>query len=107
MKSALGAISWVSLYFVLCLAPLVIALAGRVPADRPFLVEFSVALGFVGLSIMCLQFALVARYKVVAAPFGIDALMRFHKQITWVAVGFVLGHPILLFIQDPTSTSRC
>jgi len=101
MKSALGAISWVSLYFVLCLAPLAIALAGRVPSDRPFLVEFSVALGFVGLSIMCLQFALVARYKVVAAPFGIDALMRFHKQITWVAVGFVLGHPILLFIQDP------
>ncbi|HEY6429765.1 MAG TPA: hypothetical protein VIX84_21255 [Acidimicrobiales bacterium] len=63
MKSALGAISWVSLYFVLCTAPLVIALAGRVPSDRPFLVEFSVALGFVGLSIMCLQFALVARTR--------------------------------------------
>jgi len=30
------------------------------PSGRPFLVEFSVALGFVGLSILTLQFALIA-----------------------------------------------
>ena len=106
MKTAVGAITWVTLYLVLCLLPLVIVLTGHTPSSRPFLVEFSVALGFVGLAMMCLQFALVARYKTVAAPFGIDALMRFHKQITWVALSFVVAHPILLFVENPDKYLR-
>jgi predicted ferric reductase len=106
VKTALGAITWVTLYLVLCLLPLLIVLTGDLPLDRPFVVDFSVALGFVGLSMMCLQFALVARYKTVAAPFGIDALMRFHKQITWVALSFVIAHPVLLFVEDPDKYLR-
>jgi hypothetical protein len=60
----------------------------------------SVALGFVGLAMMGLQFALIARFKPVAAPFGIDALTKFHKQVSYVALTFILAHPILLFIQN-------
>ena len=58
------------------------------------------ALGFVGLSILVLQFALIARFKAVAAPFGIDALLQYHVQITFVALTFALLHPVLLFFAD-------
>jgi predicted ferric reductase len=99
MKSALSGITWILLYLVVAAAPLVLVSA-HPPAGRPFLVELSVALGFVGLAMMGLQFALIARFKPVAAPFGIDALTKFHKQVSYVALTFILAHPILLFIQN-------
>ena len=101
MKNTLSGLGWVVLYLLFCLAPLVVAWGQDRPPGRPFLVDFSVALGFVGLSILALQFALIARFKVVAAPFGIDALLRYHVQITFVGLAFALAHPILLFVADP------
>ena len=100
MKNALSGVVWVFVYLFFCLLPLALAIGQPNPAGRPFLVEFSVALGFVGLSILALQFALIARFKVVAAPFGIDALLRYHRQISYVALAFVVAHPVLLFIAD-------
>ena len=100
MKIALTGLLWLLLYVVFCLVPLALTIGQPNPAGRPFLVEFSVALGFVGLSVLALQFALVARFKVVAAPFGIDALLRYHRQISYVALAFVVAHPVLLFIAD-------
>ena len=100
MKNVLSGLVWVLAYLGFCLAPLLLTVGQADPAGRPFLVEFSIALGFVGLAILALQFALIARFKVVAAPFGIDALLKFHVQITFVGVAFVLAHPILLFFAD-------
>ncbi len=91
---------WISSYLLFCLAPLALAIGQANPPGRPFLVEFAVALGFLGLSILALQFALVGRFTVVAAPFGIDALLRYHRQITYVALAFVVAHPVILFIAD-------
>ena len=100
MKNTLSGLAWVVLYLFFCLIPLVLVAGQHGPACRPFLVEFSVALGFAGLSILVLQFALIARFKAVAAPFGIDALLQYHVQITFVALAFALAHPILLFAAD-------
>ncbi len=100
MRHPFAGLGWVLLYLVFCLAPLVLVIGQPNPPGRTFLVELSVALGFVGLSILTLQFALVGRFKVVAAPFGIDALVRFHRQITYVALTFVVAHPVILFIAD-------
>src|SRR3954468_10713247 len=100
MKNPLTGLAWVLTYLLLAVAPLVLVASAHPPAGRPFLVEFSAALGFVGLAMMGLQFGLVARFKPVAAPFGIDALTKFHKQVSYVALAFILAHPILLFIQD-------
>src|SRR5262245_57022725 len=41
---------------------------------------------------MGLEFALVARFKPLAAPFGQDALLQFHRQIGYVGLAFVLVH---------------
>jgi predicted ferric reductase len=100
VKNTLSGIGRVVLYVFFAVAPLAIVELANPPHGRPFLVEFSVALGFVGLVMMGLQFALVARFKTVAAPFGIDALTRFHKEIAYVALVLILAHPILLFFQN-------
>jgi predicted ferric reductase len=68
MRNTLSGLVWVLLYLLFCLAPLLLAIGQNTPPGRPFLVEFSIALGFVGLSILALQFALIARFKAVAAP---------------------------------------
>lgn len=100
MKRAISALVLILLYVVVALAPLSFIFLGQQPHNRPFLVELSVALGFVGLSMMGLQFALVARLKPLTAPFGIDVLHRFHKEVSFVAVVFILAHPILLLVQN-------
>ena len=107
MKNVLSGLVWVVLYLFSCLVPLVLAVGQNRPPGRPFLVEFSVALGFVGLSILALKFALIARFKVIAAPFGIDALLKYHVQITFVGLAFALAHPILLFVADSKISSPC
>lgn len=99
MKTAIQGAFWIVVYLLVAIAPLVLALAGPEPG-RGFLVDFSVALGFVGLSMMGLQFVLVARLRAVSAPFGIDVLLQYHRQISYVALLFVLAHPVLLFAAD-------
>jgi predicted ferric reductase len=89
---AVRAVFWVIAYLGVVIAPLVFAAIGASEPDHGFWTNFSVALGFVGLAMMGLEFALVARFKPVAAPFGQDALLQFHRQIGYVGLAFVLVH---------------
>ena len=89
---AVRAVFWVLAYVGVVVTPLVFAAVGAHDPDHGFLTNFSVALGFVGLAMMGLEFALVARIKPVAAPFGQDALLQFHRQIGYVGLAFVLTH---------------
>jgi Ferric reductase like transmembrane component/FAD-binding domain len=41
---------------------------------------------------MGLEFALVARFRPLAAPFGQDALLQFHRQTGYVGLAFILIH---------------
>jgi predicted ferric reductase len=99
LKLAVQGAFWIFVYLAVAVAPLVFAWAGPEPG-RGFLINFSVALGFVGLAMMGLQFALVARFKTVSAPFGMDVVLQYHRQMAYVALLFVLAHPILLFVED-------
>ena len=89
----------VAAYLGLALAPLILTLIDLNPG-RGFVINLSVMLGFVALAMLGLQFALVARIRPIARPFGIDVLLQFHRQITFVVLAFVLLHPLLLFIYD-------
>jgi predicted ferric reductase len=86
-------------YLAVAITPLVLAWSGMEPG-RGFLINFSVALGFVGLSLMGLQFVVAARSRSVAAPFGVDVLMQYHRQIAYTSLLFILAHPLLLFLAD-------
>jgi len=100
MKLVSRGIGWFSLYLFLILLPLftaVIAMPTRV--SQPFIVELGVGAGFVGMALMCLEFALISRTKQAAQVFGQDALQLFHNLMGIVALGFLLAHPILLILS--------
>ena len=92
---------WVGLYLALVLAPVLLMLVGPTPPSRGFWTEFSVALGFSGLSMLGLQFILTARIRQITAPYGIDIIYHFHRQISAIALLLVLAHPVMLFVTDP------
>jgi predicted ferric reductase len=89
---------WLFFYVVMALAPLVVAIAGNPPEGRGFWIELSVALGFVGLAVLGLQFAVTARSNGVDAPYGLDVVLQFHKEMSFVGFAFVLAHPLILFL---------
>lgn len=92
MTLVVRAVFWVIAYLGAVLSPLVFAAIGATSPDHGFWTDFSVALGFVGLAMMGLEFVLVARFRPLAAPFGQDALLQFHRQIGYVGLVFVLVH---------------
>ncbi|MEX2671115.1 MAG: ferric reductase-like transmembrane domain-containing protein [Phycisphaeraceae bacterium] len=95
------AVRWVLLYIVVVMAPLWMMLAEPLPAGRYFGVEFGVALGFLGLALMCVQFLLTGRFWQVGKPFGVDTILQFHRQAGIIAVIFVIGHVVVLLAARP------
>jgi predicted ferric reductase len=95
MTSVVRGIAWLGVFIGICVAPLVFALMSTNQAGQGFWTDFSVALGFVGLALMGIEFALVARVKTLAEPFGTDAVIDFHRQIGFTGLLFVLIHVAL------------
>jgi predicted ferric reductase len=92
---------WIILYLFFVLAPLFALMAGSLPPARDFWTEFSVAIGYAGLAMMGLQFGLTARFRHVTEPWGEDVIYHFHRQISLIAVGLVIAHPLILFVVRP------
>ena len=92
MTLAVRAVFWVIAYLGAVFTPLVFAVIGASHPDHGFWTSFSVALGFVGLAMLGLEFVLVARFRPLAAPFGQDALLQFHREIGYVGLAFILIH---------------
>jgi predicted ferric reductase len=88
-------IAWIGVFVGICVAPLVFALVSTDQPGQGFWTDFSVALGFVGLALMGIEFALVARVKAVAEPFGTDAVIDFHREIGYAGLLFILVHVAL------------
>ncbi|CAN5808122.1 MAG: ferric reductase-like transmembrane domain-containing protein [Gemmatimonadetes bacterium] len=102
MKRSFGqAVFWAGVYIALSVLPLALVLVGPLPVARGFWIEFAVGLGFVGLAMLGLQFALTARFRPIAAPFGLDTMLHFHRQAGIVAFMFILAHPLLLLVLHP------
>jgi predicted ferric reductase len=94
-------IFWVLVYLVLVLTPLFVLLIEPVPSGGGFTWDLGVAFGFAGTTMLALMFVLTARFRRAAAPFGIDLIYYFHRQISLWAFAFILAHPILIFYADP------
>ncbi len=100
LRRVLTGAFWILLYLLLVLAPIGFMMLEPRPQGREFWREFSVALGFVGLAMMTLQFALTARIKFVNRPYGSDIVYYFHRQISTLSFMLILAHPLILFIAD-------
>ena len=90
---------WFVLHLFVPIAPLWLA-ATEVKPGAGFVVNLSVALGFVALSVLGLQFALAARWARVSAPFGIDVVLRYHREVALISVTSAFGHPLILFLYS-------
>ena len=101
MNNVISGFFWISLYLIVVLAPIILMLVPPIPSGRAFLVELSIALGFVGLTQLAVQFVLIARFKRLTAPYGVDLILEYHRKIALVAVCLILAHPILLLIEHP------
>lgn len=99
MRTEIRGSIWFSFYRFLILFPLIVGAVFRPSGGgRGFLLSFAVACGYVGLAMVALEFALVARLKHVAGAFGQDALQQFHKQMGYASTAFLVAHPVLLFV---------
>jgi predicted ferric reductase len=92
---------WLLIYLFFVFAPLFALLLGSHPPARSLWTEFSIALGYAGLAMMGLQFGLTARFRFVTEPWGEDVIYHFHRQVSLIAVGLVIAHPIILFVTRP------
>lgn len=101
MNQTIAGFFWISLYLLVVQVPILLMLVPPVPSGREFWLEFSVALGFVGLTQIAVQFVLIARFRRVTAPYGIDIILRYHRQIALVAVAAIVMHPLILVIDYP------
>lgn len=100
MGMTVRGIIFFGIYIFLVTLPLETALIsnpGRIPGS--FMVNIAVGAGFIGYSLMALEFALISRIKPAAQPFGEDALQLFHNWMGVFALVLLLVHPILLIIS--------
>lgn len=103
LKPAVQAVLWIGIYLLLVAAPLLILLAGPMPAGGGFWWDFSMALGFAGMAMLGVQFALTARFRRAAAPFGIDIVYRFHRYAALIAIALLLAHFLILLVAHPAA----
>lgn len=102
MNRTISGVFWIGLYLAAVLVPVFLMLVSPVPSGRGFWLELSVALGFVGLTQIALQFVLIARFKRITAPYGLDVILRYHRQIAMVAVAIILLHPLIIVLDNPS-----
>ncbi|HET6497980.1 MAG TPA: ferric reductase-like transmembrane domain-containing protein [Coriobacteriia bacterium] len=100
MRLIIRGVFWFGLYLALILLPLIVGAVVYDPghAASP-LVYAAIACGYIALALMATELALVSRFGGVAAAFGLDSLLQFHRQVGIASVGFALAHPLLLLVD--------
>jgi predicted ferric reductase len=92
---------WIGIYLALILAPMLVLLLGQMPPGVDFWWDLAMGLGFAGMAMMGVQFALTARFKRASAPFGIDIIYFFHTYMAIIAFGVVFTHFFILWLLYP------
>jgi predicted ferric reductase len=99
---ARNAVLWLTVYVAAVTVPLFALLPGPA-AGRGFLWDFPMALGYAGLAMLGVQFALTARFRRATAPFGIDIVYYFHRYLAVWALVVVIGHYAILRLANPSA----
>lgn len=100
-ESLLQTSLWLGAYVLAAIVPLAF-FAVRAPAARSVWVELGVALGIIGFAMLALQFVTMARLRHIAPFFGSDAVLLFHRKMGILALLFVVAHPIVLLVAEPS-----
>jgi predicted ferric reductase len=99
-RIARDALLWLGIYVVAVTVPLFALLPGPA-AGGGFTWDFAMALGYAGVAMLGIQFALTARFRRATAPFGIDIVYYFHRYLAVFALAIVIGHYAILRLAYP------
>ncbi len=88
-------------YILVIFLPLLVFFLFPKPSGREFWRDFSVMLGFVGLSMAGMQFIPTARLKIFADVFDMDNIYSAHHMVSILSVALVFAHPVILLINNP------
>ncbi len=102
MTRAISGFFWITIFLAVVLLPVALMLVSPLPSGRLFWLEMSVAFGFFGLTQIAVQFVLIARFKAVTAPYGIDVILQFHRQLALVAIAAIIVHPLIIVLDNPS-----
>lgn len=89
------------LFILGTLAPILIMLLAPQPASRQWWRDGAVALGFIGFALMGWQFVPMARIAFLTDIFGQRALLKFHIDVSLVALYLLIAHPVALVLGNP------
>ena len=94
---------WSAAFLLLALSPLLLLIVTIKPAatGQGMAWDFSLALGFAVLALMLLMFVLTSRFHRLAAPFGIDLVYYFHRQIAIGLMLLALAHAGIVLLSEP------
>lgn len=92
---------YVAGYLLLVALPIAVLLWGPLPTGGGFKWDFAMGLGFGGLAMLGVQFALTARFRRLTAPFGIDIIYYFHRWAAIGAVSLITVHYLIVRLAYP------
>ncbi|HET6604214.1 MAG TPA: ferric reductase-like transmembrane domain-containing protein [Xanthomonadaceae bacterium] len=94
---------WLGVYLALVIAPLAVLMIGGRPAAGGLGWDFAMALGYAGIAMTGIQFALTARFRHATAPFGIDIVYYFHRWLAVLAFVLIGVHVAVLSLAYPAA----
>lgn len=89
------------MYVALVVMPLFALLPDTTTPGAGIVWDFAMALGYAALAMLGVQFALTARFRRAAAPFGIDLIYYFHRYLAVFALLIALAHYSMLRVAYP------
>ena len=93
---------WLAGYVVLVLAPVALIAVAIKPGAQGMAVIAAAGLGFGALSMLVLQGLVSGRWASVTGAFGLRSVLSLHRLAGIVALVLVLGHIVLLMVDDPS-----
>ena len=90
------AILLILLYSAALILPLVLAASHSQVPKSQFIKQIALGFGLVGLMIIATSFILAARYNWLTRPFGLDAVMLFHRRMALMGFCAIIIHLVLL-----------
>lgn len=101
LKKSLYTRLWAIFYVILVFLPLVLLIIFPRPRSREFLRDFSVALGFITMSLLGLQTIPTSRLKFITRHFPMEKLYTIHHKMSIATLILSVIHPVLLIINNP------
>ena len=96
---------WLAGYVVVVLAPLALVAVAVKPGAQGRAVVFAAALGFAGLSLLVLQALVSGRWGTITNSFGLRSVLSLHRQAGMAALVLIVGHVVVLMVDDPSRLS--